>query len=169
MKQYIKLRPLSTLIVASLLMVSVGIGGGLLTVPTAHAISGVNICLSSQPNECIVTHGVGNRVTIETSGYARFSITNISGTDETRIVDSNGDCLRAQDAANGEGVVIANGRCLASDTSSYWVQGGTGNITFLNLGNGANGYMGTFGINSGRPVYTKPPQTGFYRGWILFQ
>lgn len=118
------------------------------------------ICLLSEPSECIISHGGGNRVTIDTSNYAIFHSLNVVGND-VQLENAAGRCLREfADASVG----LAFGGCDSTNPHEYWALAFSGDRTTFQ--NGSSGdFMGTFGTSSGLDVFGGPPQSGFFTGW----
>ncbi|HET7018528.1 MAG TPA: hypothetical protein VFI65_31700 [Streptosporangiaceae bacterium] len=118
------------------------------------------ICLLSVTNECIVSHGAGNRVTIDTSNYAIFHTLHVESND-VQLENAAGNCLREfADASVG----LANGGCDSTNPHEFWVVVTSGSRTTFK--NGSSGdFLGTFGTNSGTDVFGGPPESGFFTGW----
>jgi len=118
------------------------------------------ICLLSVPSECIISHGGGNRVTIDTSNYAIFRTVNVVSND-VQLQNAGGKCLREfADTSIG----LATGGCDSTNPHEYWVVDTSGGRTTFK--NGSSGdFMGTFGTNSGTDLFGGPPQSGFFTGW----
>ena len=66
---------------------------------------------------CIVTHGVGNQLTVsQTSNCAKITVASL-GNDVVTFTDGNGNCLRAN---NSDVVLVENGHCNTQDSAEVW-------------------------------------------------
>jgi hypothetical protein len=110
------------------------------------------LCITS--GTCIVTHGSGQQLTIQNSGYATLTVvTGVSCGNGcvfvTIHVKSNGNCIRenSSNAVNEE-----SGPCNNSDNNEVWLRQTVGSgWSFLN--DGRNNYMSTTGTDPNDKVW----------------
>jgi len=159
--------------------------GGAYTAPHAHAqplaqsrqvtaagaqqSSGFTMCLFDAQGQCIRSHGGGSQVTIESSNYAVFHISNfVGGAGQVQVEDAGGKCLRSYAAGS---VGLAFGGCSSSNDEEWWYYSTDtqGRTTWWQYG--APGttpqFIGTYGTSSGLGVWMDVPHSGFYSGWKI--
>lgn len=117
-----------------------------------------HICAHTNTSLCLVGHGAGNQVTVQSSGYFKWQSIPDGGQIEWQ--DGANNCLKAQ----SNGVVTITGAVCDGGASKDWNVGGSGNVTFYS--SYAAGYMGLNGApTNGSDVFTGVAQTGFFYGW----
>jgi hypothetical protein len=175
----VTIRNLLTAALGALTLGAFSILGGAYTAPHAYAqplaqarpltstaMSTFNICLRDAiANECIISHGGGNQVTIDTSNFAVFHVVNINpGNGDWQLENAGGHCLRAY--ADGS-VGLAFGGCNSTNTAEYWHVSYDPNLnrTTYESMKYPTYYMGTYGTSSGLGVWIDQPKTGFFAGW----
>jgi hypothetical protein len=154
---------LSTALVTGLFVVA---GTVFAMVPGAAHAAGTHLCLNFDQSKCLVTHGIGNQLTIGTTGQANITSTFVGNWNGKLMVnweDGNGNCIREN---NSNAVIVANGPCQSSDNSAKWAQSNDGHSTFQNRQHTSD-YLATFGTASGTVVWGNAQGTGWYVSWGL--
>lgn len=133
---------------------------------TLAAMSTFDICLRDAiANECIISHGAGNQVTIGTKDFAVFHVVNINPVNgDWQLENAGGNCLRAYAAGS---VGLAFGGCDNANEAEYWNVSYDPNLnrTTYESEKYPTNYMGTYGTSSGLGVWIDQPKTGFFAGW----
>jgi len=127
-------------------------------------VSWFHICLThSNGSHCITANGVGRDLSLAAGSGNKWQA--IPERSDGRIAWQNGsgNCMTVDGSTGG---VQAAGSGCADVTSEEWFVGGSGNLTFNNVG--TQNYMGTNGDAAGKLVYAHPAHTGFFRGWTTF-
>jgi hypothetical protein len=107
------------------------LGAGLTAAPgpaqAATTVGTFNFFLheTGEDNNCIVTNGVGNQLTVAYAGAqscANITITKLDKTEGSdpvyEFTDGSGNCLRAN---NSDVVKVESGTCSSSDTGEWWI------------------------------------------------
>jgi hypothetical protein len=132
---------------------------------TSASGSTFSICMWEASTECIVSHGEGRQVGVDSRNYAVFHVVNEN--DQTgieQLADAGGNCLRAY-ADNTVG--LTTGGCDNSNQAEWWTFSvdPAGRWSYANNKYLGPRYMGTYGTGSGASVFDEPPQSGFFYGW----
>jgi hypothetical protein len=131
------------------------------------------ICLTNDQSLCLQSNGPGNQVTITSnkdnwSVFTKQYIDNNGTGDVYNFENANGNCLREN---NSNEVVIANGRCLASDIDARWVwpqiggPGGSYTDAFQNDQYPTDDML-VHGNMNGYKVWAAKPVSGDWIKWI---
>jgi len=129
----------------------------------ASAQTLMDVCLTSSSGYCWTTHGVGNQLTIENSGYTDFYLESASHSAfKIHPSGSSGHCVTAH--SNPNDVTIEN--CSAGNTQQEWYgtiwNSGCTLETYFNIDKNAVVYNNA----NGKPVWEDPNNSpGAWKTW----
>ncbi len=160
---------ISHLIVPVIVFVMLGAIGGVYLLSQSKAAtpsltigSKVHICLSSKPNECLVTTGVGKSIFVKTTGWALWTVKS-GGVAANQFQDKSGNCLYSPTANI---LSVARGACSSGKSNETWLKNTSNPYQFQNKWNG--NLLAASGKTSGSYVQaTFPNRTGYNYKWVI--
>jgi hypothetical protein len=122
----------------------------------------------SGTSNCIITHGVGNQLTVQYDGNCAQITLTFYVTKTYTFTDGSGNCIRAN---SSDVVLVESGSCHTSDTAELWIvtagdpsncNSYTNPCRFENQKQGL--WLKVTGPASGDKVWVG---TGGYNNWVL--